>query len=505
MAPGHLRDPMDRIGIRDRNQRNPAQDRQNANPGSKRNAIAITRTFVMKRFLIAGALAFPALLWMGSIGATDPPPQPGNPVAWVWSGAITPHSAVVKAKTGRGASKVRLLISTDPRFSTFRPIPGDGFADPDVDGVAAFELRDLKPDTPYFYCVEVKGKKELTGSFRTFSDGPMSFKVAFASCATTGSNHRIFSRIRQLQPNFFLHMGDFHYEDIHVNDPELFRRTYDLVLASDRQSDLYRHVPIAYVWDDHDFGPNDSDRTAPGRPAAWKTYRQCVPHYPLVGDKGATGAIHQAFTVGRVRFLMTDVRSERSPASDPDGPNKTMLGDQQLLWLEAELSLSRDRYPLIVWVNTVPWITASAPGSIHGWEPYSRERARIADRIKALGLVNRLVMLSGDAHMVAIDDGTNSNYASSRKPGEHAFPVVQAAPLDRYPRVKGGPYSHGVHAKSMLFGLLKIQQFGLMQVRDDGKALEVELTGHDAEGRLLDGMLLKLRCDGTGCRILPEN
>ena len=43
-------------------------------------------------------------------------------------------------------------------------------------------------------------------------------------------------------------------------------------------------------------------------------------------------------------------------------------------------------------------------------------------------------MLSGDAHMLAFDDGRNNAHGG--------FVVAQAAPLDRFVRRKGGPYSH---------------------------------------------------------------
>jgi alkaline phosphatase D len=179
-----------------------------------------------------------------------------------------------------------------------------------------------------------------------------------------------------------------------------------------------------------------------------------------------------------------------------------MLGRCQREWLEKELAVAGESHALVVWVNVVPWITKNARGSDHGWEPYSYERTLIANKIKSLGLVDKIVMLSGDAHMVAIDDGTYSNYASDAQPTERAFPVIHAAPLDRYPRKKGGPYSHGYHAKRRFFGLLKSQQFGLMNVRDDGRNLEVEFSGHNANGARLAGMLLKMRCDENGCRIV---
>jgi hypothetical protein len=102
--------------------------------------------------------------------------------------------------------------------------------------------------------------------------------------------------------------------------------------------------------------------------------------------------------------------------------------------------------------------------------------------------------------MVAIDDGTHSNFATHGVAGEKGFPVMHAAPFDRYARPKGGPYSHGVAGRRILFGLISIQQFGLAEIRDDGEVLEVSLTGRNERGGLLRGMSLELRCDEQGCR-----
>jgi alkaline phosphatase D len=396
---------------------------------------------------------------------------------------------------------VRLLVSADEGQQELFSVPDQGFAQPDRDGVVNFQLQDLQANTAYRYVVEVEGNKTLSGRFQTFAKGAMSFRIGFASCAATGSNHEVWDTIRKQDPLFFLHMGDFHYENIKKNDPAKFRRAFDRCLTSPRQGALYRHAPIAYVWDDHDYGPNDADGTNPGKPAALKTYQQYVPHYALAEKNGAVRTIQQAFTVGRVRFIMTDVRSERMPVKGPDGPSKTMLGVAQRSWLEEQFAAASEAdYALVVWVNVVPWITKSDPGSEHGWEPFSWERRYLADGIKKLGLTKRLLILSGDGHMVAIDDGTNSNYATDQNPGEPAFPVVHAAPIHRYPRVKGGPYSHGTYARKRLFGLIQEKQFGLMQVRDNGQMLEVELTGLDSEGMLLEGMRLVLKCDEAGCR-----
>jgi hypothetical protein len=81
-------------------------------------------------------------------------------------------------------------------------------------------------------------------------------------------------------------------------------------------------------------------------------------------------------------------------------------------------------------------------------------------------------MLSGDAHMLAIDDGTNSDYADG---GGAGFPVMHAAALDSTPSLKGGPYSHGAFPGT--------GQFGLMTVTDsDGDVIHVSWQGKKDTG-----------------------
>jgi phosphodiesterase/alkaline phosphatase D-like protein len=406
---------------------------------------------------------------------------------------VTKDSAVVKARVQANAGALRLLVSEATSPGTPQVLPGEA----DAHGVVAFEIHDLRPATAYRYELEVSGAVVIGGRFRTFTEEPMSFQIVFGSCARTGSSHEIFSTMESLNPLFVLHMGDFHYENIDENDPARFRDAFDRVLRSKRQSSLYRSAPIVYIWDDHDYGANDADGTSPSKPAALAVYDEYVPHYPLVRIGGRPRSLQQAFTAGRVRFLITDGRSERTPDREPDGPGKSMLGEAQLSWLFSELEAARDRYALVVWVNTVPWITEK--GSPHGWGRYDWERRYIADRIRSLGLVNRMLMLSGDGHMVAIDDGTNSNFATDHPEGERGFPVVHAAPFDRFPRPKGGPYSHGIAARRPMFGVVQIQQFGLMEVGDDGQVMLVALSGRRSSGTLLPGMRLELRCDAGGC------
>jgi prolyl oligopeptidase len=274
-----------------------------------------------------------------------------------WSGAITPTSAIVKAKLRDPGAKARLLISREPTLKRATRLPLQ-VAGAEGGKVVAFSLDHLLPDTEYHYGLEVDGElvRDKAGRFRTFPPaGPASFTFAFASCGETGSTNASYEMIRRHSPLFYMNDGDFHYRNIKENSVRRFRRAYDLVLKSPVQAQLYRDVPLVYMWDDHDFGGDNANRKARSHAAARATYDEYVPHYPLAAG-GGDEPIYQSFAVGRVKFILTDLRSERDPADQKDDEKKSMMGAQQKEWFKRELLASNGRYPLIFWVSTVPWI-----------------------------------------------------------------------------------------------------------------------------------------------------
>jgi phosphodiesterase/alkaline phosphatase D-like protein len=405
---------------------------------------------------------------------------PSTPVTWVWAGGTTARSTVVVARLADddGDAAATLMIGEQPDLGDARVVEP---ARRDTDtGTVRFSVDGLDPARTYHYVVQVEGQpvSQQAGSVRTFPEGAGSFTVAFGSCSRSGSNGSVFDAIGHTDPIAYLELGDIHYANVRDDDLGAFLAAWDSVLTPPAQSALYRSTSSAYIWDDHDYGGNDADRTAPSRPAAHAAYRGVVPHYPLApGAESGTGPVHQAFSIGRVRFLLTDARSERDPASEPDGPDKTMLGEAQVRWLTDQLRASRDDgVPLTVWLNATPWIDAAEPGE-DTWGGYADERERIATAIGDLGMADRLLMLSGDAHMVALDDGTNSGYAAG---GGGGFPVAHGGALDRPGGAKGGPFSDGMFPGS--------GQFGTLAVDDDGSRIAVTV-----EGRRYDGSTLVAR------------
>ena len=302
---------------------------------------------------------------------------PASVVEWIWAGGLRTDGAVLKARLADGVDPevVSLFVSRQADFRD--PIPFGPVTPPGQQRVVRFEVEGLTPATRYYYVVAEGDRRDefRKGTLQTLPETG-SFTVALGACARTASSAAVFDTLRRLAPLFFIHLGDFHYENLAASDIASYRSVYHHVLASPAQSAFYRQTSIVYVWDDHDYGPDNSDASHGGRTAARAAYREIVPHYPLAeGIRDA--AIYHSFQIGRVRFVVTDSRSERTPRSAPDDTAKSMLGPAQKQWLKDELTRDRDEAPLVVWVNTVPWIAAREEGADH-WGGYSTERLEIA-------------------------------------------------------------------------------------------------------------------------------
>lgn len=235
-------------------------------------------------------------------------------------------------------------------------------------------------------------------------------------------------------------MGDLHYGNLETDDPQVYMQMLDRTFSvGQNQASLFRHVPLVYMYDDHDFGPNNADRYAKGRDAAIRAYRASIPSYSLAQEHNKFGAVYHRFSVGRVLFIVTDTSSERDPLAN------TTLGSEQLKWLLESIDLVKNKYAAGVWVTTLPWNDAD-----YKWGEFKEEQGIVARHIQAAKLGRRFVIVSGDAHMVAVDDGSNA-------PG--GVPVFHAAPMDAKPTTKGGPYSHGAWPGRNQFGTLKVVDF----------------------------------------------
>jgi hypothetical protein len=379
-----------------------------------------------------------------------------NEVIYIWSGAVTHNSVKVNAKLTNASTTVRLVVDDDSTFSS--PFYSGYYnADASTNYMVSMTTNALMPQTHYFYCVESGGIKDNSpddvGSFTTFGNGAFSFSFTAGSCNYI-SNHPVFDVMKSFHPNFHITMGDLHYMNPNsALDINQHRLPYeDYVLAIPRQSAFFKATPIAYVWDDHDFCGNDSDSTYAGRENARTAYHEYVPHYPLGLGTGINFPINQAFTVGRVRFVMTDLRSTRSV--------NAIMTEEQKQWFKDECSYARDNNLIIAWVNSTTW---NGTGT-DNWGGFNSERVELGNFFLNDSIKNMFI-LCGDAHMLAIDNGTDADFSLTHS-NTNRYPIFNAAAMSGWGSYKGGTFSEG--GVFMNPGDDKHGQFGLITVVDNG-------------------------------------
>jgi len=381
-----------------------------------------------------------------------------NPVLFSLCGAVSTTSATISIEVSQ-PSKINLALIDQ---ATGKLVSEEAI---NINNSVKYEWTRLIPGREYRYYLKSEDTKQIywDGIFTTFSNNPFSYKIAFGSCSETGSESKIFQTIADQDPLFFMVTGDLHYEDIGENCTERFEEAYQKTFMSKSQQGLYKKSAFVYIWDDHDFGPNNADSSNPCKKAAYNQYKRNIPHYPL-SMPDSTGALSQKFDAGRVTFILSDLRSQKTrpvyQECERIKKGEVFGSERHLNWFKESMIEAKMKGNIVVWVSSYPYINASGGPNFKcnerdNWGGFPEERAEIADFIKTNEIP--VLILSGDAHMVAIDDGTNSDYAIG---GGAPVKVFHAAPLDRPGSYKGGPYSHGYSREN--------GQFGIMEVKDDG-------------------------------------
>ena len=378
---------------------------------------------------------------------------------WMMVGGLTATSVAFRAKVPSNQQNPPIFrVSADPSFAAnvtniaATQINGTGNNGAGADMLYRGDVTGLQPDTVYLYrLISSDGTNDNSGmsTGTTLHEGTfttpaptgtaMNFTVATSYGGWTGSNHDIYRQIQDHDPLFFLQTGDFHYADIVVDD---YGKRLDAVstsMASTSLQGLLLDTPLAYMWDDHDYLGNNAGFTeSPARATALQTFRDFFPHHELAAMDNVTVAPYHAFTVGTVRFILTDLRSE---ATDTD-----MYFATQKEWFFDELrtASASDQFDFVIWVSTKPWI--GTPKQTDGWRGYERDRAELSTLISDLfAEKGNFLALASDAHSVGFDDGRNTYYGNATS-GALSFPILYAGPLDRLGSVKGGPFSDGCHA-----------------------------------------------------------
>lgn len=384
---------------------------------------------------------------------------------WSWAGAVTSQTFNVACRFNLDAT-VTLDYSTSPSFGTFSSLNSVS-----GNGLAKFAISGLQPNTRYYYRVKVGSVISPVHTVKTFpyEGHSASFTFAYGGCSKTGSNTNLYNAYQDYDPLFYLAAGDLHYWNVILNDQTLFRSAYDTVHNMPKRMNLFRNVPVDYVWDDHDMSNNNADKNSVSIPAAAEMYRKAFPHYPLPDPQPLSTAVYHAFTVGRVRIIVSDLRSQRSPSNQVDDFNKTMMGVYQKQWFKEEIVNAKKNGQFVIWISPVPWVTNPIDSERDNWGGYQTEQRELVEFLTSLEMQKQMVIFTGDMHSAAIDDGTHA----------YGFVTFNPYPENQTNATYTGVYTQGpiTHDGTRLMG-----HGGIVTIEDNGKNISVLLRVIDELG-----------------------
>jgi hypothetical protein len=237
--------------------------------------------------------------------------------------------------------------------------------------------------------------------FRTMDLGMKRSRIAVASClddSFEGVQKKMWKEVRKKDPRMIFLIGDNIYADW-VNgfprkaDP---KQLWDRHVQTRNKLAIYkwpRLVPIVAIWDDHDYGANNSGSEYKHKVASAKIFREFFPMPEIPGfiRKGpGVSAILSAF--GQ-EFVFLDNRSFRSPKTSNQ---PSQWGSEQEQWLIKELQTS-----------TSPALIVQGDqffGGYHRFESYEGDRPKSFKKMieKLEKLPQPFMFLSGDRHLFEV-------------------------------------------------------------------------------------------------------
>lgn len=398
----------------------------------------------------------------------------------------------------------------------------------DFSGVV--QLTDLRPGTRYRYGVFLDGAHVLEGEYLLFRTQPAwkwrgpppDFTVYMGSCAYLndpvwerqgtpyGGGEAIFKSIAasaagNSRPSFMLWLGDnLYFREADLESPWGMNARYRANRSHPALQGLLRAIPNYAVWDDHDYGPNNANRSFVFKETSAELFRRywVNPSYGLAETPG----IFTTFSLGDADFFLLDDRSYRASDDtvEPDrevswwqtvkefvigsnevtrilgrryggsvplwlGENKTLFGGAQMDWLKQALINSSARFKIVVSGSQL----FNDSNGFEGWHHFAGEREGFLEWL-GLQKLEGLLFLSGDRHHTEL----------IRRVRKDAYPLLEltCSPLTAAARVPEAEKDNPQRVEGTLVGQ---HNFCSLDVAGPEEARTLVLRAHDQNGRLL--------------------
>ena len=353
------------------------------------------------------------------------------------------------------------------------------------DAYVAHLLADqLEPSEKYNYELFINNQKVVRPYPLQFESQPLwlwrgdapDFSFATGSCAYIsegkydrpgkpyGGEYQIFESIAKQQPQFMMWLGDnFYLREADWNSKTGIIHRYTHTRSVPEMQAMLGGMHHYAIWDDHDFGPNNSDRSFPLKKVTDKAFKQFFPNPNYIFEEGVTGHFQWA----DCEFFMLDNRFWRTPNKRTDIENPAILGEPQIEWLLDALVNSYAAFKFVV-------VGGQFLNPLIKGENFSKcspsERTKIIEAIQKLK-INGVIFLTGDVHHTEL----------SKYPIAGGYPLydLTVSPLT------SGVYGDGAEANPLQVNgtLVAEKTFAKMDVFGTRKERTLRITVFGSDGQ----------------------
>ena len=325
--------------------------------------------------------------------------------------------------------------------------------DPEKDFTRQFRLTGLSPATTYELNVEARASlhktvtSTLDGRFRTAPLAQDAAKVLFT--VVTGQEYvdrdagddgyKIYPSMLALEPSFFVHTGDIVYYDHWAKSLALARWGWARMYSLPTNVAFHRRVSSYFIKDDHDTWLND---VWPGREARIMgnfTFEQGQAVFLEQVPMGDT--TYRTFRWGKdLQIWLVEGRDFRSANTDPDGPDKTIWGAEQLAWFKDTVQASDATFRILISPTPLVGPDQDDKSDNHANDAFAYEGQMLR---KFIAQQDNMLVICGDRHWqyISVDDETGiREYSTGPASDEHAggWDSDDYRPAHRYLHVVGG-------------------------------------------------------------------
>ena len=356
-------------------------------------------------------------------------------------------------------------------------------------------LTALEPGKTYSYNIkDIKGKviaesEVTTQTLWQWRKDPPAFSFLTGSCSYInetrfdrvgkpyGNDSSIYETMAKEKSDFMLWLGDNWYtrEVDYYSDWGLHNRP-----AYERALPLYKNflksMPHYAIWDDHDYGWNDADKSYPLKETSRNVFKKFWSN-PSYGENDQ--GVYSKFTWNDVDVFLLDDRWFRSNDDMPDSingnanENKRMYGKQQMEWLKNALLQSNNN------ANINFRIIATGSQVLNPMSPYdclrhfSVEYKEMMDFL-TISKINGLVFFTGDRH--------HSEVIKSERNGAYTLYDITSSPLTSGSHKFGGSEKNNPYRVA---GIDDIQNYSRISFSGERRDRKMKVEFIDGKGKVL--------------------